>query len=64
MLYVNNKGDRSPDRPKEICVKLKLKEISVKFKLSSSSIFRYILGAQKDRLTEMILLSTHNICFG
>ena len=23
-----------------------------------------VLGAQKNRLTEMVLLSTHNICFG
>ena len=24
----------------------------------------YVLGAQKNRLTEMVLLSTKNICFG
>ena len=24
----------------------------------------YVLGAQKNRLTERVLLSTHNICFG
>ena len=24
----------------------------------------YVLGAQKKRLTETVLLSTHNICFG
>ena len=24
----------------------------------------YVFGAQKNRLNEMILLSTHNICFG
>ena len=26
--------------------------------------FEYVLGAQKNRLNETILLSTHNICFG
>ena len=35
-----------------------------------SSIFSYpavlkdVLGAQKNHLNEMVLLSTHNICFG
>ena len=24
----------------------------------------YVLGAQKNRLIETVLLSTHNICFG
>ena len=24
----------------------------------------YVLGAQKNHLIEMVLLSTHNICFG
>ena len=24
----------------------------------------YVLGAQKNRLIERVLLSTHNICFG
>ena len=26
--------------------------------------FAYVLGAQKNRLIETVLLSTHNICFG
>ena len=28
------------------------------------SVLKYALGAQKNRLTEMVLLSTHHICFG
>ena len=26
--------------------------------------FAYVLGAQKNRLIETVLLNTHNICFG
>ena len=29
----------------------------------SSSVLTYVLGTQKNRLIEMVLLSTHNICF-
>ena len=32
--------------------------------ISSDSVLTYVLGAQKNRLIEMVLLSTHNICFG
>ena len=32
--------------------------------LSYSLLLAYILGAQKNRLIETVLLSTHNICFG
>ena len=28
------------------------------------SVLTYVFGAQKNRLIEMVLLSTHNICFG
>ena len=28
------------------------------------NILTYVLGAQKNRLIETVLLSTHNICFG
>ena len=28
------------------------------------SILTYVLGAQKSRLIQTVLLSTHNICFG
>ena len=28
------------------------------------SVLTYVLGAQKSRLIETVLLSTHNICFG
>ena len=31
---------------------------------SYPSILTYVLGAQNSRLSEMVLLSTHNICFG
>ena len=31
---------------------------------SDPSILPYVLGAQKNRLNEAVLLSTHNICFG
>ena len=31
---------------------------------SYPAIKTYVLGAQKNRLIEMVLLSTHNICFG
>ena len=31
---------------------------------SYPSILTYIFGAQKNRLIETVLLSTHNICFG
>ena len=31
---------------------------------SYASILTYVLGAQKNRLIEPVLLSTHNICFG
>ena len=30
--------------------------------ISNPLIKTYVLGAQKDRLIEMVLLSTHNIC--
>ena len=28
------------------------------------SVLTFVLGAQKNRLSETVLLSTHNICFG
>ena len=31
---------------------------------SYPSVLTYVLGAQKKRLIETVLLSTHNICFG
>ena len=31
---------------------------------SNISVETYDVGAQKNRLTEMVLLSAHNICFG
>ena len=42
----------------------KTKFLSVKLKIFSYlSILTYVLGAQKNRLIETVLLSTHNICF-
>ena len=41
------------------------KILSVKLKIFSyPSILTFVLGAQKNRLIERVLLSTHNICFG
>ena len=31
---------------------------------SEPSVLTYVLGAQKNRLIETVLLSTNNICFG
>ena len=31
---------------------------------SNPSVLAYFWGAQNNHLTEMVLLSTHNICFG
>ena len=43
----------------------KQKKISVKLLIFSYPYFlSYVLGAQKNRLIETVLLSTHNICFG
>ena len=33
------------------------------YTISYSSVLTYVVGAQKNRLTETVLLSTHNICF-
>ena len=41
---------------KNRCVKLSI--------FSYPYVLAYVLGAQKNRLIEMVLLSTHNICFG
>ena len=44
---------------------VKQKNISLKLLLLSyPSVKTYVLGAQKNRLIETVLLSTHNICFG
>ena len=41
------------------------KLFSAKLKIFTyPSILTYVLGAQKNRLIETVLLSTHNICFG
>ena len=46
------------DLDKQNCLNVKLKIFSYPF------ILTYVLGAQKNRLIETVLLSTHNICFG
>ena len=39
--------------------------LSVKLQIFSYPlVLTYVLGAQKNRLIETVLLSTHNICFG
>ena len=41
------------------------KNFSVKMLIFSyPSVLTYVLGAQKNRLIETVLLCTHNICFG
>ena len=37
---------------------------TVKNLISNPSIFTYVVGAQKNRLIETVLLNTHNRCFG
>ena len=32
--------------------------------ISNPSVYTHVLGAQKNRLIETVLLSTQNICFG
>ena len=34
------------------------------FIFSLPSVKAYVLGAQKNHLIEMVLMNTHNICFG
>ena len=57
----------------QICLQLKnffhrfryTKNFSVNMQIFSyPSILTYVMGAQKNRLIETVLLSTHNICFG
>ena len=44
---------------------LNSKIFSVKMLIfSNQSVLTYVMGAQKNRLNETVLLSTHNICFG
>ena len=38
--------------------------LRIAFFFSSQSNKRCVLGAQKNRLIETVLLSTHDICFG
>ena len=41
------------------------KILSVKLEIFSyPSVLTFVLGPQKNRLIETVLLSTHNICFG
>ena len=43
----------------------KTKFLSIKLSIfSDPSVQTYFVGAQKNRLNETVLLSTHNICFG
>ena len=61
------KKDREGQR-KDILYDITLVELSKSFDLKNVNIFlpisfTYVLGAQKNRLIETVLLSTHNICF-
>ena len=48
-----------------IISKIKINIFSVKLLIFSYlSVLTYLLGAQKNRLIETVLLSPHNICFG
>ena len=45
--------------------RLYTKIVSIKLLIFSfPPVLAHVLGAQKNRLTEMVPLSTHNICFG
>ena len=48
--------------PQQVYINKKFQREVVFF--SYPSILTYVLGAQKNRLIETVLLSTHNICFG
>ena len=39
-------------------------KIQRKIIFSYQSVFTCVMGTQKNQLIEMVLLSTHNICFG
>ena len=41
-----------------------MRKIVTLFFLTTSLNIIYVLGAQKNRLTDTVLLSTYNICFG
>ena len=48
-----------------VCLCPYTKMFSIKLSIFSyPSVLTYVLGAQKNRLNETVLLSTHNICFG
>ena len=41
------------------------KKMSIDLRVFSyPSVLKFVLGAQKNHLIEMVILSTHNICFG
>ena len=53
---------QTPDQTIQVKIN---KRFSIKLKIFSyPSILTYVLSAQKNRLIETVLLSTHNICFG
>ena len=55
-LFGNFQLFMGPDRQNKIGVKLYI--------FSYLSVLAYVLGAQKHRLNETVLLSTNNICLG
>ena len=53
------------DKCRFLVAQVKIKFLSVKLlTFSYPSVITYVLGAQKTRLIETVLLSTHNKCFG
>ena len=54
-----------PSRYKWMAGKKVKKKFNVKLSIFLyPSVITYVFGAQKNRLIETVLLSTHNICFG
>ena len=59
-----NSTTKRPDK-QQTAISLDKQNFSVKLLIfSCPSVLTYVLGAQKNRLIETVLLSTHNICFG
>ena len=63
-LHHHQEHSESEDEHKCTCVKIYKKNIVNLKILSYPSVVTFVLGAQKNHLTETVLLSTHNICFG
>ena len=52
------------EAPIEASIGLDKQKLTLKFEMFSyTSVLTYVLGAQKNRLIETVLLSTHSLCF-